>query len=356
MSQQTVPVLHVQLPAEPGASRSARKAVAGSVSDLRGLKRADLNVLVSDLVGAMAGEAHESVTLDLRRTEQGLRVEVRSSGDVPSLDPLTITLLDQLASQWSVDGGLAWFELTTSSPFNNSASNEDLFTRSAAGDLHARDELAERYLYLARSISRRFISPGIRREDVEQVASAGLIKALERFDPGRGVRFTTFAARTIEGELKRHLRDSGWSVRVPRELQEIGLEATKAADDMTKQEGRSPTLEELSEAIDADLIDLGQALLARRSFNSASLDRPTTNGASSPLVDAIPAHDERLRMAPEWTDVSEVMGALPHRQQRILYLRFFEDLTQSEIAHRIGISQMHVSRLLARSIAQMRER
>jgi RNA polymerase sigma-B factor len=347
-------VIHVELASEPGGLRAARRTVTDALPDLRSIERADLMLVISELVAAVTGDGSVPAVLDLRRTETGLRVDVRADRSSDALDELAVALLNELTAEWDIDAGHGWVEFVTSSRFRIYDEDQDLFLRNAAGELSARDELADRYRGFAMALARRFVKAGVRREDLNQVASVGLVNALERFDPGRGVKFTTYAARTIEGELKRHLRDAGWSIRVPRGLQELGLEAVRTSSDLTQQRGTPPTLAELADALDADETEVGQALLARRSFDSASLDAPVRGEENLRLMDAIPAHDERLSAAPEWSDLSRVMDHLPERERRILYLRFFEDLSQSEIAGRVGVSQMHVSRLLAKSIAQLR--
>jgi RNA polymerase sigma-B factor len=348
-------IARLDLAPEPGALRAARRAVSEAVQGLRSLERADLMLLVSEAVSVVTGGAPVAVTIDVTHSDSGVRVDARSGAGSVLPDDLATALFDDLAVDWHVEPGHVWFELASSGRFDAFDEDRDLFLRNAAGDIAARDELADRYRGYARAFARRFVKAGVRRDDLDQVASVGLVQALERFDPNRGVKFTTFAGRTIEGELKRHLRDAGWSVRVPRGLQELGLEAARTASDLSQQDGRPPTLADLADAMDADQADVGEALLARRSFDSASLDAPIGGESSLRLIDAIPAHDERLVAAPEWSDLSQVMDRLPERQQRILFLRFFEDLSQAEIGERVGVSQMHVSRLLAKSIARLRE-
>jgi RNA polymerase sigma-B factor len=325
------------------------------VGDLRARDRSDLMVLVNELVMAVAIDANAPVTLEVVRNGTGIRVTASSESIAESLDPLAETLLETLASTWFVEPGRALFTLDHPYTFTAGTGESDLFDRASSGDTAARAELIGRYESFAYSLSRRFAGPTLKREELGQVAVVGLIKAIDRFDPNRGVRFTTFAARTINGELKRYLRDSGWSVRVPRSLQELGLEAKLAAEQLVQSEGREPTLDELAKRIDADPTEVGHALLARKSFSAASLDAPRGDSDAPVLRDALPSHDTRLDMAPEWSDLSSVMDRLPEREQRILYLRFFEDLSQSEIAKRVGISQMHVSRLLARSVESLRK-
>ncbi len=354
MSAADSQVLHLELPNDPTAPATARRAVADLASHLRSVDRADLMVLVSELIAAAVGERRRPLAFAIWRTGSGFRLEVRSGGGVEPPDDLARVLFDRISAEWSVSESAIEVVFEATRPFEGTETEEDLFLRVAAGDTRAKGELAQRYQGFARAISRRFGRSGVRRDDLDQVAQVGLVNALARYDPDRGVKFTTFAARTIDGELKRYLRDSGWSLRVPRGLQELGLEAKRMAADLTQQEGREPSLEELAASLDADLSEVGQALLARRSFDSASLDAPVAGREGLRLKDALPSHDERLMTAPEWSDLSLVLDELPERERRIIYLRFFEDLSQSEIAARVGVSQMHVSRLLAQSIGLLR--
>lgn len=346
-------ILHLEL-ADSGAARDARRAVSDITSDLRALDRADVMLLTSELLGLALTGASASATLDVWRDGDNLRFEATGSAIHKPVDPVVAALFDQLASAWSIANGSASFAIAK--PFQFVEQNEDrvLFQRMQTGDETAKDELARRYERFARSLSSKYVRSSTKREDLEQVAAIGLLKALERFDVERGIKFTTYAAKTIDGELKRFLRDKGWSLRVPRGLQELSLEAKRAADVATQAHGREPSLKEIAGTIDADPAEVGQAMLAAKSFDAASLDAPIGGDSSLPLGDALPSHDQRLETAPEWADLSSVMDALPSREKRILYLRFFEDLSQSEIADRVGISQMHVSRLLAQSIEDLR--
>lgn len=347
-------LIHLRIPADRRSLRGERAKIADAIPDLRPVERSDLLVLVTEIVSAMLGGSEDPAELDIWRTADGLRVEVRGDRFEP-LDPLAAHLVDRIASACSVDGGVARFEVPLSSVALETEPEAALFGRLAEGDEAARAQLTDRYLGFARSLARRFAGGGVRREDVDQVASMALVKALDRFDPERGVKFTTYAARTIDGELKRYLRDSGWSVRVPRGLQELGLEARDEAGRMAQDMGREPTIEEVSDVLDEDEEDVGDALLARQSYDAMSLDAPAGSDDAPSLAETVPDHHDRMRMAPEWADVSGVMDHLPDRERRIIYLRFFEDLSQSEIAERVGVSQMHVSRLLRQTIDEIRE-
>jgi len=203
-------------------------------------------------------------------------------------------------------------------------------------------------LYLAR----RYAGRGEALEDL-QVAEVGLLHATDRFDPERGVQFSTFAAATVVGELKRHLRDKAWSVRVPRRLQEIALVVNKALPDLAQTLGRSPSFAEIADAIGESESDVIEAVDAAQAFTAASLDGKPDDDAQAPS-ETLGEIDERFELATGWADVAPAIRELPARERRILYLRFFENRTQSEIAAEIGISQMHVSRILTQTLATLR--
>ena len=214
-----------------------------------------------------------------------------------------------------------------------------------------RDELVSAHLGLAEYLARRFANRGEPLDDLVQVASLGLLKALDRFDPERGVEFSTYATHTIVGELKRHFRDKGWSIRAPRRMQELYLRLGKVVASMGQELGRSPTIAELAMETKVSEEEVLEALEAGQAYRSASLDVATEEGESWP-------HAWARKTLP-----SKTQNGAPHfhlcwpncpRERLILQLRFFDGLTQSEIANRLQISQMHVSRLLARSLAQLR--
>jgi RNA polymerase sigma-B factor len=215
------------------------------------------------------------------------------------------------------------------------------------------DELVRRHRDLASSISRRYRGKGIDEDDLLQVANMALLKAIQRYDPALG-SIRPYAAATISGELKRLLRDRGWSVRVPRSLQERTLEVAKAAEQLSQTLNRAPEPAEIAEMLDLTEDEVVEALDARHAYTSSSMDKPAdTTGIS--LLDRMEDDDVRLLMADDRVMVEEAMAKLPERQQKILWLRFNDDLTQSEIADEIGISQMHVSRLLSRALSSLKK-
>jgi RNA polymerase sigma-B factor len=219
-----------------------------------------------------------------------------------------------------------------------------------------RDQLIEAHLGLAEYLARRFANRGEPLDDLVQVASLGLVKAVERFDPERGLEFTTFATPTIVGELKRHFRDKGWAVRVPRRVQELHLRVTRVIDDLATEFGRSPTVQEIAQRAGTTEDEVVEAIDAGSAYRSASLDAGRGDDDESPgLLGQLGEIDPELARAERRAALGPLIGALPEREQVMLYLRFYEGMTQSEIAKRLGISQMHVSRLLSRSLQQLRE-
>jgi RNA polymerase sigma-B factor len=218
-----------------------------------------------------------------------------------------------------------------------------------------RDELVERYRGLALYHARRFGDRGLEHEDLEQVAMIGLLNALDRFDPERGVSLSTFASRTIEGVLKRHFRDRGWAVRVPRGVRDLSVSVRRAASDLEIELGRSPRVEEIAERVSADTDAVLEALDAGGAFRTASLDAPDRSGEEREHP-SLGEHDANLEQLTDSLLVRDLLAGLPERERTILELRFFDRLTQSEIGERVGISQMHVSRLLRRTLLELRER
>lgn len=222
-------------------------------------------------------------------------------------------------------------------------------------DKRAREKLAAEYDPLARRLASRYRGRGEPRDDLEQVARLALLKAIDRFDTEFGVQFSTFATRTIMGELKRHLRDKTWSIRVPRSLQELWLEASRTAEDLTHRLHRSPTVDEIAREIGVSREDVLEALDAGGAYTAGSLDAPIGGDeGSATFADVLGKLDEELEQAGTWAAAVEHIRQLPEREQAILVMRFFEDRSQSDIAEALGISQMHVSRLLRKSLGELR--
>lgn len=222
-------------------------------------------------------------------------------------------------------------------------------------DAAAREELVRRFLPFARKLALRYVHSREPLDDLVQVASVGLLNAIERFEPGRGKKFTSFAAPTIVGELKRHFRDKGWTVHVPRDLQERALAVTRQTERLSALLGRSPTLDELAEALGCSVEQVMEAIDAAHNYHPASLDAPIAHDGEdrSALAETLGGYDigfelaeQRQALATSWATLSEV-------EQEVLGLRLVHELTQREISQRIGCSQMHVSRLLRRSMIRL---
>ena len=222
-------------------------------------------------------------------------------------------------------------------------------------DSGVRDELIEAHLGLAEYLARRFANRGEPLDDLVQVASLGLIKAIDRFEPGRGTKFTSYAAPTILGELKRHFRDKGWSLHVPRDLQERTLAVSRASEVLSKELGRSPKVREVAEHLGCSSEQVLEAQEAAASYEAASLDAPAArdDGESATLVDLLGDEDSAYELVEDRQAIASTWGALPEVERQVLELRFMHDLTQREIGERIGYSQMHVSRLLRRALTRL---
>jgi RNA polymerase sigma-B factor len=219
-----------------------------------------------------------------------------------------------------------------------------------------RDRLVTLHLPLVEHLARRFRNRGEPHDDLVQVATIGLIKAVDRYDPDRGVEFSTYATPTIVGEIKRHFRDKGWAVRVPRRLQELRLSISTATAELTQQHGRSPTVAELAGHLGVGEEDVLEGLESANAYSTLSLDAPELGESDGPaVIDSLGTEDEALQGVEYRESLKPLLAQLPERERTILLLRFFKGMTQSQIAERVGISQMHVSRLLARTLAQLRE-
>ncbi len=224
-------------------------------------------------------------------------------------------------------------------------------------DRRARDELVERFLPLAHKLARRYVRSSEPYEDLVQVACLGLVKAVERFDPSRGYAFTSLAVPTILGELKRYFRDSSWALHVERGAQERARQITAAQKAISARSGRTPTIPELCEYLELTEEEVLDGLQTSEAYDAISLDAPPANdgeGMASRL-EAIGEQDEQLALVDDAATIFAAARHLPVRERQVLFLRFGEDLPQTEIAQRIGVSQMQVSRLLRRSLHRLRE-
>ena len=217
-----------------------------------------------------------------------------------------------------------------------------------------RDQLVEIHLPLVEYLARRFRNRGEPLDDLIQVATIGLIKSVDRFDLERGVEFSTYATPTIVGEIKRHFRDKGWAIRVPRRLQELKLNLTKATSELLQKNGRSPTVAELAEFLQLTEEEILEGLESANAYSAVSLDAPEGDDDSPAVADTLGVIDDALEGVEYRESLKPLLEKLPAREKRILMLRFFGGMTQSQIAEELDISQMHVSRLLARTLAQLR--
>jgi len=234
---------------------------------------------------------------------------------------------------------------------------EQLFKRwHEQGDHEAREALVARFMPLARSLARRYDRSSEPFDDLLQVASLGLLKALDRFDPDLGHTFPSFAVPTILGEMRRYFRDSGWSVHVPRGAQERALRVRDAQERLANERGRAPTVNQLAEYLELDIEEIIDALQAIQAYEALSLDSPRPGGDDDVMAygDAMGREDERFELVELDATIAAVLEHIPLRERVILRMRFVDDLTQTEIAGLVGISQMQVSRLLRRSLDQLR--
>jgi RNA polymerase sigma-B factor len=224
------------------------------------------------------------------------------------------------------------------------------------GELDARDELVERFLPLARQLARRYQRGNEPLDDLVQVASIGLVKAVDRYDPERGTAFSSYAVPTILGELKRYFRDSGWAVHVPRGMQERVMKVNNAIAKLSRETGRSPTAADVAAEIGETPELVVEAMEASIAYDAVSLDTPRSSedDDGDTYVDTMGAIDERFELVEYTSAIGPTMRALPERDRLVLKLRFEDDLTQLEIAERIGVSQMHVSRLIRRALKRLR--
>ena len=222
-------------------------------------------------------------------------------------------------------------------------------------DPEARETLVKRFLPLARDLARRFVDTGEPLDDLRQVAALGLIKAIDRFDPARGTKFTSYAAPTILGELRRHIRDKGWAVHVPRDLQERALEASREAEALTSRLRRSPSPREVANAVGCAVEEVLEAQEAATSYTATSLDAPVVGdegGAGMP--EHLGADDALYTLVDDRDAIARSVRSLADIEREVLRLRFTQDLSQREIGERIGCSQMQVSRLLRRALANLK--
>ncbi len=226
-----------------------------------------------------------------------------------------------------------------------------------SGDLEAREQLIEQHLPLVRSLARRYANRGEQLEDLVQVGSIGLIKAIDRFDLERGVELTTYATPNIIGEIKRHFRDKGWAIRVPRGLQELNVRLSQILEGLTVELERSPTVPELADAAGVTEEDVLEALESGQAYSTVSLSAPAGEGEGGELdpLESLGELEHEYEVSEDRVVLEPGLDVLDERERRIIHLRFWNGLTQSQIAAQVGISQMHVSRLIRGALEKVRE-
>lgn len=361
MSQTTraMSARHTTFDPTPEAPGKVRLWIARTVPTT-GRAGSALSLVASELVThAVMDTDSDRVDVELTPVIGALRLRVAHSGEGGDLDgDLSERLLDGMAQRWGrADAGdrvVWWAEVRRPGTRTEVAvaSDEELLDRASIDD-EARAEVVRRYLPMAQQISARYRGSGSDAEDLEQVAGLALMKAMNRFDPEAG-RFEHYAAATISGELKRHLRDRCWSVRVPRGLQESVLEVSRVSRMLSQRLGRTPDADDIARETGWSRVEVLEALQAGGAFRSSSLDAPRGPDSEATVMDTLGDVDTNLDLADQWHTVAPALQRLPERERHILYLRFYEDLTQSEIAEIVGVSQMHVSRLLARALDKLR--
>jgi RNA polymerase sigma-B factor len=249
--------------------------------------------------------------------------------------------------------------LACGSPAIQSRAREDrrLFLRyHRHGDIAAREELAARFMPLARQVARRYHRPAQPLEDLVQVASLGLVKAIDRFDPERGTAFSSYAVPTMSGEIRRHFRDCGWALHVPRSMQDLVMKVNDSMTRLSRTLGHAPTASEVAADLGEEPEMVIEALEAARAHDAMSLDMPRTAGEddAGTYADTVGAPDEQYELLEYTSAIAGTFRALPERDRIVLKLRFEQDMTQSQIAARVGVSQMHVSRIIRRALDRLR--
>ncbi len=344
----------------PEAAARARAHLTEAIK-VDPIRMAEAQLLVTEvLANAVAHSQAKTFRLGVINDVTGWRIELTHPSAVAlGKDPhgFGFTLLDRLARRWGhryEDGNLTvWFEIRAAGTGAAIADLENIETLvRARDDAGMRDEAIRRFAGLAASMARRFRGKGVADADLEQVAMLGLMNAVNRFEPDKGA-FEAFATATINGELKRHLRDRAWSVRVPRGLQELTLRVARTSDQMAQALGRNPTPGEIAVNLDIAEEEVIEAIAANSAFHWESLVEPDPDTGLI-LADAIPGEPDLALSANDAVELTRGLELLPEREREVVRLRFYQDLTQAEIAQLLGISQMHVSRLLAKALGRLR--
>jgi len=358
---QTAP-LQVKLQADASAPKRAREWLARQ-SQLDRVRRADATLLISELVtGAMGTAADGStaeITITVDRRHGGLFVEVTpplGSSFVADPNGFRDMLLDKMSRRWGQGnqiGGI-WFEVAVPGAVDRGLaelSTPDLL-RIAMDDPAARDIVVSRMTPMALGLARRYRGKGLPDEDLEQVALYALTRAVERFDPELG-HFEPYATITITGEIKRFFRDRGWFLSVPRPLKDRALAVGRAAEELTQRNGKPAPAEEIAAELGIEVDEVQEALATAAAYRMGSLDAPVESTGLT-LLDSLPSDLSDPGSDMSWHQAGVALSILPERERRIVQLRFSEGMSQSEIAETLGISQMHVSRLLSRALQKMK--
>ena len=344
----------------PETAAQVRAALAEAIK-VDSIRMAEAQLLVTEvLANAVAHSQARTFRMEVIEDVTGWRIELTHPSPVALGEDrhgFGFTLLDRLARRWGhryVAGHLTvWFEIRGAGTGAAIADLEDVETLVRARDDAAmRDEAIRRFAGLAASMARRFRGKGVADTDLEQVAMLGLMNAVNRFEPDKGV-FEAFATATINGELKRYLRDRAWSVRVPRGLQELTLRVARTSEQMAQALGRNPTPAEIARNLDVAEEEVIEAIGANSAFHWESLVEPDPDTGLI-LADAIPGEPDLALSANDAVELTRGLEMLPEREREIVRLRFYQDLTQAEIADLLGISQMHVSRLLSKALGRLR--
>lgn len=351
----------IDLPVDPTSAVAARRFIRAN-SKLDSIRHTEADLLVTELVANVVRHSPDSPDFRVEITTSdlgGMRVSVSHTytGTLSTQPGIGHTLVERIAQTWGIDQTEdtldVWFTVRTpgTTEVDAGIDDADLF-QAMAENPEVSAELLRRHSDLASSIARRYRGKGIEDEDLQQVAQMALLRAIQRFDESAG-SLRPYAAVTISGEMKKLLRDKGWSVRVPRSLQERVLEVSFVRSELTQRLGRTPEPSEIAAETNIDLDEVEAALEAGRAYTSGSIDMPSEETGLTLLdrmedpVSADWSLEDRLTMA-------DAIARLPRRQQQILHLRFNEDMTQSEIAEILEISQMHVSRLLSAATDSLR--
>lgn len=347
-------------PLRPGSAAKVR-AFLVEATRLDSMKGAEAALLATELIANAVQHAEaKMVMVSVERKDLAVRIGVGHQADHP-LGEVTpgfgLHIVESVAQAWGsdFDAGVltVWFEIRSPGAVSMSPADlgdDELFERVGEHPIYA-EELVKRHEPLALSIARRYRGKGIGDDDLDQVARIALMKAIHRFDATRG-ELKPFAAVTISGELKRQLRDRGWSLRVPRGLQERAMAVTRTGQELSQASGGVPKLSEIAAALDLEEEDVAEAMSVGHGYRALSLDEPDRKTGTA-LIDMLGEADPSLGEMTVRAAIDDALRRLPERERTIVYLRFYEDMTQSQIAERVGVSQMQVSRLLTKTLSDL---